>query len=278
MKTILATTNFSTAAGNAVNYAADMAVATNSKLMLYHAYSIPITTTDMPMDMSLIQEVEELSKNDLDALSKKIKSRLPSLAIAYKTSYGNVNGIEEMAASSNPDWMVMGLSRHRTLGRLLGNTVTSIISARKFPVLIVPEECHFTPFKKILFACDFTESYPPPNLKALIKMAKTFGVQVELLYSIDTNENSFLDMQYHPIVAKIRHEGISVRIHFVHFENLAEGIERYCKTYNVDLLVMAHHHHYFMEQLFEGSNAKKMIAHTHIPLLILPEYLKQTNE
>jgi nucleotide-binding universal stress UspA family protein len=57
MKTIIIPTDFSPAAINAMNYAADMAIAINASLLLFHVYSVPISMTDVPV---MLVSVEEL--------------------------------------------------------------------------------------------------------------------------------------------------------------------------------------------------------------------------
>jgi hypothetical protein len=51
MKTILAITDFSPAATNATDYAADMAMAMNASLTLLHVYQLPVTYGDTPLPL-----------------------------------------------------------------------------------------------------------------------------------------------------------------------------------------------------------------------------------
>jgi nucleotide-binding universal stress UspA family protein len=48
MRTIIAPTDFSAVSLNAVNYAADLAVAINAELILLHVVQIPITVSEIP--------------------------------------------------------------------------------------------------------------------------------------------------------------------------------------------------------------------------------------
>ena len=52
MKTILVATDFSPAAFNAVNYAADMAIAIKADLLLLHVYQIPVGYSEIPIVMN----------------------------------------------------------------------------------------------------------------------------------------------------------------------------------------------------------------------------------
>ena len=49
MKTILVATDFSAAALNAANYAADMASTINADILLLHVYHIPVSYSEIPV-------------------------------------------------------------------------------------------------------------------------------------------------------------------------------------------------------------------------------------
>ena len=52
MKTILVATDFSPAALNAANYAADMALAINADILLLHVYQIPVVYLEVPVALN----------------------------------------------------------------------------------------------------------------------------------------------------------------------------------------------------------------------------------
>ena len=49
MKTILVPTDFSKSANNAAEYAANFAIATKAKILLFHVYNVPIIVSDVPV-------------------------------------------------------------------------------------------------------------------------------------------------------------------------------------------------------------------------------------
>ncbi|MBK7818144.1 MAG: universal stress protein [Sphingobacteriaceae bacterium] len=48
MKTILVPTDFSRVSNNAIDYAAELAVFSKSKLILFNSYHIPVAVTEVP--------------------------------------------------------------------------------------------------------------------------------------------------------------------------------------------------------------------------------------
>ena len=83
MKTIIVPTDFSPAATNAMNYAADMALALKAEILLFHAYSIPVVLGEVPIALLSVDELKasaeagvEKTKKDLEHItSGKIKIR-----------------------------------------------------------------------------------------------------------------------------------------------------------------------------------------------------------
>ena len=53
MKTIIACTDFSSSATNAVQYAAALAAATKAKLVLFRYFEYPVAATDLPLPKSI---------------------------------------------------------------------------------------------------------------------------------------------------------------------------------------------------------------------------------
>src|SRR5690349_442537 len=80
MRTIIAPTDFSPISLNAVNYAADMAVATNAELLLLHVVQIPVAVIDFPITEMEYQEITEDTSEHLaklvDYLSVRTKDKI----------------------------------------------------------------------------------------------------------------------------------------------------------------------------------------------------------
>ena len=79
MQNIIAPTDFSTVSLNAVNYAADMAMATNSGLLILHANEPPLGTKS-EYDETEIEEALKLELySSLDEISKILFSMIKKL-------------------------------------------------------------------------------------------------------------------------------------------------------------------------------------------------------
>ena len=91
MKTVIASTDFSAISLNAVNYAADLAVAINAELLLLNVVQIPVTIIEVPLTEMEYREMTEDASEDLaklgDDLCMRTKDRIN---IHGKTMIGSV--------------------------------------------------------------------------------------------------------------------------------------------------------------------------------------------
>ena len=70
MKKIIVPTDFSPAALNAVNYAADMALAINARVHLLHIYQIPISVSETPLVFVSVEELKDNAEKKLAQMKK----------------------------------------------------------------------------------------------------------------------------------------------------------------------------------------------------------------
>ena len=111
MKTILAPTDFSMSSLNAVNYAADLALAIKAKLVLLHSIPFPVAVSEISVPGEFIDNMTESGQRDMDELYEKIKSRTnDQLSVATVVSIGTVEQeIEILSSKERPLAIVMGI-------------------------------------------------------------------------------------------------------------------------------------------------------------------------
>ena len=65
MKTIIVPTDYSPAATNAVNYAADMALAIKADLLLVHIYQLPVAVADVPLALISVEDMQKVEEEKM---------------------------------------------------------------------------------------------------------------------------------------------------------------------------------------------------------------------
>ena len=71
MKTILVATDFSSAALNATNYAADMALAINADILLLHVYQIPVSYSEIPVAVNA-EDMQQSVEKDINKIKEQL--------------------------------------------------------------------------------------------------------------------------------------------------------------------------------------------------------------
>jgi nucleotide-binding universal stress UspA family protein len=132
--------------------------------------------------------------------------------------------------------------------------------------------------KKIAYATDF--SYPEQDAKViaqLVPLASAFGAEI-LVTKVHTLHEERADHRngVNTILTKVKTQTSYPDIFYKPIENeqVGIGLSLCCEAEKVDLLVMVHRSHDFVDVILKGSDTQKMAKHTSIPLLVLPDVHK----
>ncbi len=276
MKEILAPTDFSKQANNAVNYAAEVAKLTKSKLVLLHVYSLPLITGDVPDFMPIWSDVEKESMEELNKLQKMLNilyGKSLKIECVCKMDYSIEEVIKHYIAEKKIDLVIMGMRGAGYLSeKLLGSVTTSLILQSNCPVLVINEKVSFKKIKKMVLAYDYENSINKAVLAPLIEFSKLFNSQLFVLNVINSNKKSpsvkteLSEVKIENYLKEIKHT-----YHFIQNDDIVNGINDFVKSKKVEMIAIIHRKHKFLNSVFREGNTKKMAFHTSIPLLALHE-------
>jgi nucleotide-binding universal stress UspA family protein len=274
MKTILAATDYSPAASNALEYAAALAQATHARLVIFNVFSLATPSSSAPFSMPTVDELIRLNNQRLTLIGEILAETYGLDIEAVTTTSLFMDGLLKQVRKQKADLVVMGMRGSSLTTKLFGSTSSAVIKEAKFPVLIVPEDASFYGIRRILFACDYQYLTRNSNLTPIQDLATTLKARVQILHveKID----SPLDGPLMKPVKKNRPDmeallqGIKHEYKFLRETNIALGIEKGIEDYNADLLVMVPHKMKFWESIFTPSITRKLAMHAHIPMLALP--------
>ncbi|MCW3083852.1 MAG: hypothetical protein JWP12_1218 [Bacteroidetes bacterium] len=274
MKTILAPTDFSTSADNAIDYAAEIAKATNAKLVLFHVYNIPIVPAEAPIAMP----TEEIEKDAMAEL-QKIKQRLDmkhgeQLSVRCECELGfPVEEINSFAKTCNADLIVMGMEGTGALTeKLIGSITTALIKKANCPVLAIDEHVQFTSIGKIAFASDYNQTNNKLVLAPLKEFAELFKSHIYILNVVPEGEEiPSIDKAVEGIKLEHLLEGTDHSFHFKNNKNIVDGINQFVEEQKINMVAIIPRKHQLFQNLFQESTTKRMAFHTKIPLLALHE-------
>ncbi len=272
MKTILVPTDFSDASKKALDYAISLAGLMQAKIILYHAYHIPVPTTEMPV---MIISPEELEKNNSERLGlfKKEVAKNAAVEIECITSPGfAVDEICEIALEKDVNLIVMGITGTSKLEHIiLGSVTTGVLKDSKKPLLIIPDNATYKTPKKIAFACDYHDPIGISHIQQLKYFVKLFDAELFVIHVELPDEKILVKEAISGVRLEDELEGISHSLHFPTHTNIIDGLNEFQQSHQIDLLIMIPKKHSLISRIFHSSNTKQMAFHTHIPILALHE-------
>lgn len=274
MKTIIVATDYSSASQQAVYYAVALAQRTQASLVLYHAFFLPIISTEVPVEIPRLEDLMAEHSAKLADIAKQITSKSGVKADYVTGPMPVMDGLPQHVRRFHADLVVMGIKGLNAFDRrVFGSTTTTIIGQAHFPVLVVPEEATLGKLKHILFACDYSSIGSDNKLSLLRELALTFDAQVRVLH-VDQPEptaagkTSTTNKKYPNLEGIL--EGIKHHYEFLVEEDSTEAIQASTEEYKADLLVMVPQTHGFWDIVMNRSVTRKIAFQTHTPLLTLP--------
>lgn len=281
---ILAATDYSEGAENAVRYAVELAKNTNSSLFFLHIYKTPFVTPSEPIEFA--KSVKELYQSEMKRLKQHCDDLLYSLQVKegelfceYLIREGGSEGtqIAEVAEEAHADFIVVGTHGVSGFRRLFfGSHSWAVIKKSSIPVLVIPKGSEFHGIKNIVFGTEYREG-ELPVLNFLVHVASMFRAEITVLHI--TNyvltkkfETEMFKKFSNEIAETISYPKLKIRL--MVSENISEGVHTYCAENNTDLLVMSPEKPFLFEKIFmtNMSMTRKTIFQAHIPLMAIPDF------
>lgn len=274
MKRILAPTDFSDTARNAVEYAVSLALQANAELILFHAYHASPLAVDVPLDNITLEEIHARSDQSLQAIRREILHRHgDTLTVECVSRCGfAVDEIADFALEYDADLVVMGMQGAGYISEtVIGSITTALLREAPCPVLVIDRHVKFADIRRIVLACDYVQ---PPRREALDALKDFAGLftspWVYVVNVVGKNAVlvSSLESRNRPRVsACLNHEGHS--FHSVEDTDVVAGLKRFAQEKQADLVVMVPRRYSFWRGIFYAPLIKRMAFHTSVPLLVL---------
>ena len=274
MKTIIVPTDFSAISNNAIDYAIDLAKATGSSILLFHAYQVPVSMTDVPIVLLSVEDLQKSNESKMDDVKKTVQERTGnSIKIYAETKLGDtVDELEEVCAKVKPFAVVMGTKGATGMERVLfGSTTLTTIRHLSWPVIVVPPAKKYSTIKKIGFACDFREVVNTTPTHFIKDFVKEFNAELHVL-NVDHKSSHFKpDTPQESILLHTLLEDLNPKYDFIEDANIEVGIEKFAEKHDLDLIITIPKKHKLLEGLFRKSHTKDLIFHSHLPIMCVHE-------
>ena len=273
MKIILAPTDFSKTARNAINYAAEIAKRTKARLVLLHAYHPPVIIAEAPIVPPLPPDLEKdcmkrLKKIRYDLITKH--GRQMDIATVCVNGLA-VDEIMEYTKTNRVSLIVVGTHGASYVEeKVLGSITSELIKSELTPVLSIATKVKFKSIKKIVLATDYGQLESKTSLDSLKDLARLFKSHIYIL-NITNTESSVPSVSQAVQGIKLEHllEELDHSFHAESNKDVVSGINDFVKTRRIDMIVMFPRRRTFVQSIFKKRNSKVMAFHTTIPLLTI---------
>lgn len=267
IKNILVPTDFSGVANNAARVAVEIAKKAGAKLHLLNVVHIPSIDPYTPAET--INDITDSGKEEAQQNLAKLSLELEGIdsEIHVKAGFA-IDEILGFAESNSVDLIVMGTTGSSGVEEvLLGSNAAGVVGKSKIPVLSIPDEMKSFAADDIVYSSDL-EKNDIEVIKKLLGVAKVFNSNFHVLH-VHNDDMHFTHDKPELIFKRIVEETgyPSLSYHQVEGENTRATIEDFIKKMPCDILAMAIHHRGFFDKLFHSSLTKKMVNHSHIPVL-----------
>lgn len=277
MKTILVPTDFSATATNAAHYAVHLAKQVNcSKIILYHAYQVPIMTDAVmtPVELLGIDEIKEASEKGLQKFRGILQEYMGAdsgIELATISEFAFLtDSVDETCKVNNVDLVVMGITGGDKMEEvLIGSNTISVAKHTTVPVIIVPSEVEFRPVKEIVLVCDFKKVVETTPVEPVRKLITETNARLFVLNIDHEHKQSTEDTPFESLMLDTLLQGLSPEYHFIDNADFVEGINQFVTDKKVDLIITIPKKHGWFEGLFKRSHTKMLAFHTHVPLVVV---------
>jgi nucleotide-binding universal stress UspA family protein len=268
--TILAAHDFSPSSKNALNIAAEIALKTDSKLLVYHVVSTSVladtvsTVNYSPDDE--IKKNEGLLKRSVTALKKKF----PELKATGLVEFGFlIPTIADKIEDVKPWLMVLGVKKRSGFDKVIfGDVCSTLVDKISTPLLVVPLNVKVMNLNTVAYAWDgkTSETAQLNPLKTLLGNTLSDIVSVNISHydaDVEKRANTF-----NAAVKKMFPQQ-QVDLKQILGLDKETTMESALDKMKPDLLVVFSHHYGFWKGLFHKSFAKQAVNFSKSPVLVV---------
>lgn len=269
-KTILIPTDFSKAAQNAFDYAANM-FGSDHHYILLHAYDLPQVRASR-LSNSDHKRAHADSDQLLEQEAVTIRAQYPEIDLSVISAYGDCNTVINELKTENPvDLVVMGATGKTGVKKIiLGSISQEALRTSKYPVLTVPANHSFSKPHNITFAADLDDLIENSEYTLLRELAEHFKTHVTLLHLYHSEDGKPDAEAIKNKLLKLKIPGTSsFNTNVVRHKKTAEGIDRYVTESSTDLLVLKPKKKGFFRDLFRTKVSTELECFAQLPVLAL---------
>lgn len=261
MQTVIVPLDFSLASLNAAHYAVKMLSGSyDTNLLLYHMYEKDNEEED----------ANRFLRNLQDELTKNCPLRIESIAVLGEHF---ISEIERVVHHRHANLVVMGITGKTALEqKFIGSNTLKLVDQNVVPVLIIPPDARFKGIKNVALTSDFRDvriTTPTVPIKSVLDL---FHPSLHVV-NVDSSHYVSITAEYQKEKAIMQQMfgEYNPEFYFIGMNDFFDAIERFTNDKNIDILITIPRQHSLLERIFKGHHTKKLVYHSHVPILAVHE-------
>ena len=271
MKKVIIITDFSNASHNAAKYGVELACFIGADIILFHAYSVPVSVPDTFYVIDPVEMKKTAEEKLLEEATQLKKSSLQPVEII--AAEGEVAPTIAGFARKHKDAIIVcGMKGEgRQIKRFFGSTVTSLIGKTGNALLVIPEDATYMAIKQMALATDIDVETDEHTVDLLQNIGEKYTAKLFIVRVLKDNMDLAVELTNRSERLLYKLKLLNPEYVYPRANDVVKGLEDFATGHDIQMLALIPHQHTIFERLFLKSDTRKMIFHTHIPLLILPE-------
>ncbi len=286
LKQILVPVDFSPASRKAAKVAIDIAIYLKTDLLFMHSFINPIIHSIPYSDIYAfdsgaifkIEQAESTANEDFQKFIRKLSEEVGEKKWrSVQTDYIIKSGYAEedilaYAGTHHPRLIVVGSGSNQYPQGIVGSVTADIMYNANVPVLVVPintPEIDFEALKNVLYATNFDEK-DFAAIEKLMSILEPFDIRLTCVHVGEPRLNGWdlarLEGMKEMLHKKYEKQNFTCML--LEGNDVLDAIDKYIENEKVDILSLTTHKRNMISRLFNPSLARKMVFHSHTPLLI----------
>jgi nucleotide-binding universal stress UspA family protein len=278
MKTILIATDFSEGSKHAMLYACELAKNFDSKVILFHAYQVPIPSFEGSVGITtgdIKADAEKRLQDQLSAINGIVKVKPESWCVESEPTAG----ILRAARAANAEVIIAGMGGGgRTYKKLFGSTVTKLAAITTIPIIVVPETAASLDLRKIAVATekDIPSGTYAQQFRFLSEIIQRFHSELYLVRIARNHYRQEYESFNYPAHLAEAFESLDPAYKSIEGKPVPRALNRFIEEYQVNMLVMLPKKHSLFDRFFAKTTTRSVLFHTQVPVLVLPREFDRT--
>jgi nucleotide-binding universal stress UspA family protein len=273
MKRILVATDFSICAGNAMQYAMELAKMLQIEVCAIHAIGSTEGVFNNTYNAIYIDDYYNNKRTALAAWSATFTAQqeFADVVVTSVCEVGSLSAVISKYIKANPvEMLVMGTMGSTGIAGLFGSNAGMMVEKTKIPTLIVPLESKFTKNPVITLATDFSSKLSSQDINALNELIVALGSQqlnvLNIISSADWKTNEEGENNFRQLINKV-----GLQFKYISENSATDGIMNFIVSNQTDILCVVKHHHNIVYRIFNRSTVNQVMNKSIKAILVLHE-------